>query len=202
VSGSGTGAGSGSGSGESSATSRSRCNSLGPNEVLPPVTEHGELGREDRPLRRPPRRVGGEMLGTSEIGEISRMELSRSWASSSQLVWDALRARAQAGHLPITTIIIGASRKRRELERKRKWLYRCGFGFRDSRRWASARRGPRAVGVIDSDTTQTEWGFTACDGTWRTWSRGFGLTPSASSASSGPELRDGSFEDGVVPDLG
>jgi hypothetical protein len=89
----GTGAGSGSGSGESSApglgpsvSSRSRCNSLGPNEVLPPVTEHGEHGREDldRPLRRPPRRVGGEMLGASEMGEISRTELSRSWASSSQ----------------------------------------------------------------------------------------------------------------------
>jgi hypothetical protein len=29
----------------------SRSNSLGPNEVLAPVTEHGELRREDLPLR-------------------------------------------------------------------------------------------------------------------------------------------------------
>ena len=110
VGGSGSGSGSGSGgSGESamglglgpSASSRSRSNSLGPNEVLPPVTEHGELGREELlgvPLRRPPRRLGagdvpavpvggaaagGMMLGASEMGEISRTEWSRSWASSS-----------------------------------------------------------------------------------------------------------------------
>jgi hypothetical protein len=108
VSGSGsgcTGAGSGSGSGGSgesaaglgpSASSRSRSNSLGPNEVLPPVTEHGELqvGREDStlPLRRPPRRLGGDVpgvaggtVGASEMGEISisRTELSRSWISNS-----------------------------------------------------------------------------------------------------------------------
>jgi len=105
VSGSGsgcTGAGSGSGSGGSgesaaglgpSASSRSRSNSLGPNEVLPPVTEHGELGREDSnlPPRRPPRRLGGGdvpgvaggIVGTSEMGEISRTEWSRSWTSNS-----------------------------------------------------------------------------------------------------------------------
>jgi hypothetical protein len=104
VSGSGsgcTGAGSGSGSGGSgesavgfgpSVSSRSRSNSLGPNEVLPPVTEHGELGRQDStlPLRRPPRRLGGDVpsvaggvVGASEMGEISRTEWSRSWASSS-----------------------------------------------------------------------------------------------------------------------
>jgi hypothetical protein len=97
--GAGSGSGSGSGSGESavglgpSASSRSRSNSLGPNEVLPPVTEHGELGREDLdlPLRRPPRRLGGDvpsvagggMVGASEMGEILRTEWSRSWASSS-----------------------------------------------------------------------------------------------------------------------
>jgi hypothetical protein len=90
--GAGSGSGSGSGSGESavglgpSALSRSRSNSLGPNEVLPPVTEHGELGREDSnlPLRRPPRRLGGDMPGVaSEMGEISRAEWSRSWTSSS-----------------------------------------------------------------------------------------------------------------------
>ena len=98
--GSGSGSGSG-GSGESavglgpSASSRSRSNSLGPNEVLPPVTEHGELGREDStlPPRRPPRRlVGGDVpgvaggtVGASEMGEIStsRTELSRSWISNS-----------------------------------------------------------------------------------------------------------------------
>lgn len=88
----GAGSGSGSGSGESavglgpSALSRSRSNSLGPNEVLPPVTEHGELGREDSnlPLRRPPRRLGGDMPGVaSEMGEIPRAEWSRSWTSSS-----------------------------------------------------------------------------------------------------------------------
>lgn len=98
VSGSGsgcTGAGSGSGgSGESavglgpgpSVSSRSRSNSLGPNEVLPPVTEHGELDREDStfPLRRPPRRLGGDVPGVaSEMGELSRTEWSRSWTSSS-----------------------------------------------------------------------------------------------------------------------
>jgi hypothetical protein len=98
--GSGSGSGSGSGgSGESavvlgpSALSRSRSNSLGPNEVLPPVTEHGELGREDSnlPLRRPPRRLGGGdvpgvaggTVGASEMGEFSRTEWSRSWASNS-----------------------------------------------------------------------------------------------------------------------
>ena len=98
--GSGSGSGSG-GSGESaaglgpSASSRSRSNSLGPNEVLPPVTEHGELGREDLtlPPRRPPRRLGGDVpgvvaggtVGASEMGEISisRTELARSWASNS-----------------------------------------------------------------------------------------------------------------------
>jgi hypothetical protein len=93
VSGSGcTGSGSGSGSGESavclgpSASSRSRSNSLGPNEVLSPVTEHGELGREDSnlPLRRPPRRLGGDVPGVaSEMGEILRTEWSRSWTSNS-----------------------------------------------------------------------------------------------------------------------
>ena len=96
--GGGSGSGSGSGSGEAvgpgpSASSRSRSNSLGPNEVLPPVTEQGELGREnsDLPRRRPPRRLGGDvpgaaggMVGASEMGELLRTEVSRSWASSSQ----------------------------------------------------------------------------------------------------------------------
>ncbi len=92
----GAGSGSGSGSGESamhvgpgpsSSLSRSRSNSLGPNEVLPPVTEHGELGREDPvlPIPRPPRRLGGDVPGgaTSEMGELLRTEWSRSWTSSS-----------------------------------------------------------------------------------------------------------------------
>ena len=96
--GSASGSGSGSGSGEAvglgpSASSRSRSNSLGPNEVLSPVTEHGELGRDnsDLPRRRPPRRLGGDVpgaaggvVGASEMGEIMRTEWSRSWASSSQ----------------------------------------------------------------------------------------------------------------------
>jgi len=94
--GAGSGSGSGSGSGEAAylgppASVRSRSNSLGPNEVLSPVTEHGELGRGDLdlPLRRPPRRLGGDVpgaaggaVGAGETGEISRTEWSRSWASS------------------------------------------------------------------------------------------------------------------------
>ncbi len=95
-SGSGTGSGSGSGSGESavavshgpgpSSLARSRSNSLGPNEILPPVTEHGELGREDSdlPPLRPPRRLGGtDVPGVvGEMGEALRTEWTRSWTSS------------------------------------------------------------------------------------------------------------------------
>ena len=101
------GSGSASGSGGESAGSappppppppRSRRNSLGPNELLAPVTEHGELGREDVVVRPPtvpprsPRRlcetpeqllVG--VIGTGELGELMRAERSRSWATSSSL---------------------------------------------------------------------------------------------------------------------
>ena len=86
-----SGSGSGSGGGGGPSESRSRSNSLGPSEVLPPVTEHGELGREDPPLRHPRRRgdvpeqllPGGIAASASEIGELLRTEWSRSWASSS-----------------------------------------------------------------------------------------------------------------------
>lgn len=75
---------------------RSRSNSLGPNEVLPPVTEHGELGREDPPPH-PPRRRGdvpeqllvgagagaGGNVNASEMGDLLRAEWTRSWTSSS-----------------------------------------------------------------------------------------------------------------------
>jgi hypothetical protein len=86
--------GSGCGSESASAPARSRSNSLGPNEMmLAPVTEHGELGREEaRPPPRPPRRLcatpdqllaGGGGVGSSEMGELVRGERSQSWASSS-----------------------------------------------------------------------------------------------------------------------
>lgn len=96
---------SGSGCGGESVCSgppRSRSNSLGPSELLAPVTEHGEHGREDavpvRPPRSPtvppvpPRRlcetpeqllVG--VVGAGEMGELMRAERSRSWATSSSL---------------------------------------------------------------------------------------------------------------------
>ena len=82
--------GSGSGAGESAP--RSRSNSLGPSEALSPVTEHGELAREDPPRRLPRRRGDGPeqqllagaggIANASEIGELLRTEWSRSWASS------------------------------------------------------------------------------------------------------------------------
>ena len=82
--------GSGSGAGESAP--RSRSNSLGPNEALSPVTEHGELGRQDPPRRLPRRRGDGPeqqllagaggIANASELGELLRTEWSRSWASS------------------------------------------------------------------------------------------------------------------------
>jgi hypothetical protein len=79
---------SGGGGGEpAGATQRSRSNSLGPSEVLAPVTEHGELGRGDAPLWTP-RRLGDTsehlagVVGASEMG--MRTEWARSWASSSQ----------------------------------------------------------------------------------------------------------------------
>ena len=75
---------------------RSRSNSLGPNEVLPSVTEHGELGREDPPPRPPRRRgdvpeqllvgtsaSGGGNANVSEMGDLLRAEWTRSWTSSS-----------------------------------------------------------------------------------------------------------------------
>jgi hypothetical protein len=79
------------------APARSRSNSLGPNELLAPVTEYGELGRnsEERPLRAvlpavPARRLCDTpeqllvgVVGTGEMGELVRAERSRSWAGSS-----------------------------------------------------------------------------------------------------------------------
>lgn len=101
------GNGSGSGCGGESAGSappplppppRSRRNSLGPNELLAPVTEHGECGREDVVVRPPtvpprsPRRLSetpeqllAGVVGTGELGELVRAERSRSWATSSSL---------------------------------------------------------------------------------------------------------------------
>ncbi|KAI9452260.1 hypothetical protein F5148DRAFT_515455 [Russula earlei] len=83
---SGSGCGGESASGQSQ---RSRTNSLGPGEVLAPVTEHGELGREDARASAPRRRcespdyllAGG--VGTSEMGELVRAERTRSWTSNS-----------------------------------------------------------------------------------------------------------------------
>jgi hypothetical protein len=86
--------GSGSGAAESvGPPPRSRSNSLGPNEVLPPVTEHGELGREDPPPLPPRRRDVPEQLlvgasaggngNAGEMGELLRAEWTRSWTSSS-----------------------------------------------------------------------------------------------------------------------
>ena len=71
---------------------RSRSNSLGPGEALAPVTEHGELGRVDAPLRVPrrlgdaPEQLPAGVVGTSEIGELMRTEWAQSWASSSPSV--------------------------------------------------------------------------------------------------------------------
>lgn len=73
---------------------RSRSNSQGANEVLAPVTEHGEhaLGPEDEPRSRVPRRLCDtpEQLlaaGASELGELVTArpgtQRSRSWGSSS-----------------------------------------------------------------------------------------------------------------------
>ncbi|KAH9964835.1 hypothetical protein BC827DRAFT_891147 [Russula dissimulans] len=68
---------------------RSRSNSLGPCEVLAPVTEHGELGREDfsllapRQLSSSPDQLFAGVGGSSEVGELGRAEQARSWASSS-----------------------------------------------------------------------------------------------------------------------
>ena len=78
--------GSGSGAGESAP--RSRSYSLAPNQVLSPVTEHGELRHGD-----PPHRLGdgpeqqllagaGGICQCSEMGELLRTEWSWSWASS------------------------------------------------------------------------------------------------------------------------
>jgi hypothetical protein len=77
------------GSDSASAAQRSRSNSLGPSEVLAPVTEHGELGRRDAPPLRVPRRLGDTSehpagaVGVNEMGELMRAEWARSWASSS-----------------------------------------------------------------------------------------------------------------------
>jgi len=79
------------------APARSRSNSLGPNELLAPVTEYGELGRdsEDGLLRAVPPAVSARRLcdtpeqfllgvvGAGEMGELVRAERSRSWAGSS-----------------------------------------------------------------------------------------------------------------------
>ncbi|KAI0000796.1 hypothetical protein BJV74DRAFT_820739 [Russula compacta] len=102
-----------SGSGESASAasaSRSRSNSLGLNEVLAPVTEHGELAAREHatlpqqlppplPLRAPARRLlggvdtseqqqlliagAGTAFGAGEMGELVRAEWTRSWTSSS-----------------------------------------------------------------------------------------------------------------------
>ncbi|KAH9964839.1 hypothetical protein BC827DRAFT_1265513 [Russula dissimulans] len=59
---------------------RSRSNSLGPCEVLAPVTEHGELGREDLSLPAPrqlsssPDQLFAGVGGSSEVGELGRAE--------------------------------------------------------------------------------------------------------------------------------
>jgi hypothetical protein len=79
------------------APARSRSSSLGPNELLAPVTEYGELGRdsEDGLLRAVPPAVPARRLcdtpeqfllgvvGAGEMGELVRAERSRSWAGSS-----------------------------------------------------------------------------------------------------------------------
>ena len=69
------------------ASQRSRSSSLGPCEVLAPVTEHGELGREDLTMLAPRRLcpspdqlLAGGVVGS---GEVVRAERARSWASSS-----------------------------------------------------------------------------------------------------------------------
>jgi hypothetical protein len=69
--------GSGCGSESASAPARSRSNSLGPNEMmLAPVTEHGELGREDaRPPQRPAVRHAGNSSSRAAASARAR------WAS-------------------------------------------------------------------------------------------------------------------------
>ena len=76
----------GSGSG-CSAEPRSRSNSLGASELLAPVTEHGELGREDVPLPLRPAAAVRRLPDTPEqlvVGE--RGERSRSLAGSAHSV--------------------------------------------------------------------------------------------------------------------
>jgi hypothetical protein len=78
---------------------RSRSNSLGPNELLAPVTEYGELGRDSedgllravfppavsaaRRLCDTPEQFFVGVVGAGEMGELVRAERSRSWAGSS-----------------------------------------------------------------------------------------------------------------------
>jgi hypothetical protein len=86
--------GGGDGQGAAAAASqRSWSSSLGPSEVLAPVTEQGELGREDlmvpimpapRMLSSSPDQLLAGVIGSSEVGKVVvRAERARSWASSS-----------------------------------------------------------------------------------------------------------------------
>jgi len=89
LSGSGSVGGAESVGGGGAGSQRSRSNSLGLCEVLAPVTEHGELGREDLSLPAPrrlsssPDQLLAGVGGSSEVGELGRAEQARSWASSS-----------------------------------------------------------------------------------------------------------------------
>ncbi len=85
-----------------SAEPRSRSNSLGASELLAPVTEHGELGREDVPLPLRPavavRRLPDtpEQLVVGERGERSR-SLASSAHSASSTVYLTAGTSASAG---------------------------------------------------------------------------------------------------------